>query len=428
MEESIGQKLRSARLEKELSLEQISKEMHIRVAYLIALEEDNYASIPSEVQAKGFYRSYAEYLHLPVNASFPNREPEKSVPASNKRQKSSAPSQDNLETTASIILFQEIGEELRNRREILGLSQEDIEDHTHIPAHYIEFIETGAFDNFPSPTQARGMLINYINFLNINPDRLMLKYADALQSELTMRQAVLENEAEKPKLLASLPKPKPIKLPQWMRMFLSPDLVLVSVLGITIVAMTIWGIGRVNRTRTELVPQPTAPSLAEALLPTSTDIPTPSATIQANNSGALLDVGTQLENTATPTLAIASTSSIQVFVVAQQRAFLQVTVDGELVYEGRTVPGDSLTFLGDESIELLTGNAAGLQVYYNNQDTGVLGISGEVVKVIYTLDGIIYPTAAPTATLEATEDITPTPSPTPGDNPELPPAENTPIP
>lgn len=428
MEETIGQKLRSARHEKELSLDQISKELHIRAAYLQALEDENYQILSSQVQAKGFLKSYAEYLQIPIKEELFSREmPENGKPAPGNRQNATNVPVEGPHSP-SAVLFQEIGEELNERRDILGLSQEDIEAHTHIPAHYIDFIESGAFDNFPSPTQARGMLINYINFLNINPDRLMLKYAEALQSELSLRQAELEEESEKPKLLSSLPRPKGIQVPQWMRMFFSPDLVLVSVLGVTIVAMTIWGIGRVNRARTELVPQPTAPSLVEALLPTETEIPTPTATIQANSSGALLDVETQLEDTEIPTLEAASASSIQVFVVAQQRAFLQVTVDGELVYEGRTVPGDSLTFLGEESIELLTGNAAGLKVYYNNQDTGVLGITGEVVTVVYTLDGIIYPTQIPTATPDATEMTTPTPSPTPGDNPELPTAENTPIP
>lgn len=428
MEESIGQKLRNTRLDKELSLEEISQQLHIRPTYLKALEDDNYQIIPSSVQAKGFLKLYSDYLHVPIENTPQKLNPEqKKDPEGELTNKGDLPA-DTDAAPSSAILFQEIGEELRNRREVLGLSQLDIEAHTHIPAHYIDFIEDGAFDNFPSPTQARGMLINYINFLNINPDRPMLKYADALQSDLTVRQAQSEGQTHTSKLAPPPPKPKAFQPPQWMRMFFSPDLILVSILGITIVAMTIWGIGRVNRTRAEMAPQPTAPSLVEALLPTSTIPPTPTATIQLDSAGALLNVDTPPENTPFPTVDAANASSIQVFVVAHQRAFLQVTVDGEIAYEGRTLPGDSLTFYGQETIELLTGNAAALQVYYNSQDTGILGINGEVVKLIYTRGGIIIPTQPPTPTLSEEELAMPTPSPTPGDSPTLPTAENTPIP
>lgn len=428
MEVSVGQKLRNARMEKELSLDQVSKELHIRAAYLKALEEENYQVLPSSVQAKGFLKSYADFLNLKID---PGQKPVgKELPLQDDSRNGVL--QDTSTTQSiqatSVILFQEIGEELQERREVLGLSRLDIEDHTHIPEHYIEYIETGAFDNFPSPTQARGMLINYINFLSIDPDRLMLKYAEALQSELSVRQASQDENAAKPKFIPSIPKPKLKQPPQWIRMLFSPDLVLVSILGITIVTMTIWGIGRVNRARTELVPQPTAPSLVEALLPSPTSSPTPTATIQPDANGELLNVDTQPENTAIPFGESEFSTAMQVFIIVRQRTFLEVTIDGEVAYDGRALPGASLVFYGQESIELLTGNAGALQVYFNDQDQGVLGISGEVKKVIYTQNGIFVPTALPTATLSPEQLITPSPTSTPNDNPALPPAENTPVP
>ncbi len=428
MELSIGQQLRNARLEQELTLDQVSEALHIRAAYLKALEEENYQLLPSPVQVKGFLKSYADYLHLPIEKE------QKTVPSdigpddvadagSEQENPKSEP-----DSASSKILFQEIGAVLQNRREVLGLSKLDIEAHTHIPEHYIGYIESGAFDNFPSPTQARGMLINYISFLNIDPDRLMLKYADALQSELSLRQANIEDDTPKSKFSLKLPKVKTVRLPQWLRIFFSPDLVLVSVLGVTIVAMTIWGIGRVNRARTELVPQPTAPSLVEALLPTATDLPTPTATLQQDAGGELLNVDTQAESTAIPTNPEGIASSIQVFIIVRQRTFIEVTVDGEVVYDGRALPGDSLTFYAQDSIEVLTGDAGALQVYYNNQDQGILGISGEVKKVLYAQDGVYIPTALPTSTLSPEQLITPTLTATPGENPVLPTAQNTPVP
>ncbi|MEJ2758762.1 MAG: helix-turn-helix domain-containing protein [Anaerolineales bacterium] len=189
MESSIGQKLRNARKDKELTLDQVSKELHIRAAYLKALEEENYQILPSPVQAKGFLKSYADFLHLQIEHNqtpFNGETTAAEIEQNGNQQKISQP--DSSEKP-SAILFKEIGAELQERREVLGLSRLDIEDHTHIPGHYIEYIESGAFDQFPSPTQARGMLINYVNFLNINPDRPMLKYAEALQSDLSGKPA-----------------------------------------------------------------------------------------------------------------------------------------------------------------------------------------------------------------------------------------------
>jgi cytoskeletal protein RodZ len=428
MESSIGQKLRNARKDKELTLDQVSKELHIRAAYLKALEEENYQILPSPVQAKGFLKSYADFLHLQIEHNqtpFNGETTAAEIEQNGNQQKISQP--DSSEKP-SAILFKEIGAELQERREVLGLSRLDIEDHTHIPGHYIEYIESGAFDQFPSPTQARGMLINYINFLNINPDRPMLKYAEALQSDLSVRQASQEETAAKPKFFPSIPKPKLKQPPQWVRMFLSPDLILVSVLGFTIVAMTIWGIGRVNRARTELVPQPTSPSLVEALLPTATNSPTPTATIEPDAGGELLNVDSQPENTAIPFGESEFSTAMQVFIVIRQRTFLKVTIDGEVAYDGRALPGASLVFYGQDSIELLTGDAGALQVYFNDQDQGVLGISGEVKKIIYTQDGVFVPTPLPTATLSPEQLLTPTITSTPNANPILPPAENTPVP
>lgn len=428
MEESIGQKLRIAREEKEFSLEHVSEELHIRIAYLKALEEDSFDLIPTTVQAKGFLRSYSNYLNLSEGKLIESQFPTPLEEASSDIDDLEEEEEVGTEKTSQD-LFIEIGSELRHRRDVLGLSLMDIEAHTHIPAHYIEYIEAGEFSRFPSPTQSRGMLVNYISFLDVPSDKILLKYAEALQLELLLRQeqAEISESGSRPKF--RLPKPKMIQMPQWMRMFLSPDLVLVSVLGVTIIALTIWGIGRVSRAQSEIVPQPTAPSIVEAILPTATLEPTATATLEVSGNGELVNVDTpDEENTPIPTIPVSSATSVQVFLIIRQRTYLKATVDGEIEFEGRALPDDSFTFVGEESIEVLTGNAAAVQVYFNDQDMGVLGILGEVVDLIYTREGIIIPTAAPTATLSLEELQTPTPSPTPGNEPTLPPALNTPLP
>ncbi len=56
--------LNSARKSIGKSISEVAFQTKIREHYLIALEKDDYSSLPSVVQGKGFLRIYAEYLDL----------------------------------------------------------------------------------------------------------------------------------------------------------------------------------------------------------------------------------------------------------------------------------------------------------------------------------------------------------------------------
>ena len=85
--------------------------------------------------------------------------------------------------------------------------------------------------------------------------------------------------------------------------------------------------------------------------------------------------------------------------------------------EGRLIPGSIKLFGGDLRIEVLTGNAGGIEVIYNQQNLGVMGLYGQVLNRIYTDQGVATPT--PTITLTPTPSDTPEPSltPTPTEQP-----------
>ena len=60
----IGSSLREARLGRGLELSQIERDTRIRSKYLGALEEDRFDALPGPAYAKGFLRTYADYLGL----------------------------------------------------------------------------------------------------------------------------------------------------------------------------------------------------------------------------------------------------------------------------------------------------------------------------------------------------------------------------
>jgi len=59
-----GEKLKSKREEKDLSLEEVAKATKIRTSFLIAIEKGDYKKLPSSTYAHGFVRNYAKFLGL----------------------------------------------------------------------------------------------------------------------------------------------------------------------------------------------------------------------------------------------------------------------------------------------------------------------------------------------------------------------------
>ncbi|MEW6651534.1 MAG: DUF4115 domain-containing protein, partial [Chloroflexota bacterium] len=104
---------------------------------------------------------------------------------------------------------------------------------------------------------------------------------------------------------------------------------------------------------------------------------------------------------------------VQVYIVANQRTWMRVSVDNQVVFDGRTVPGSAYPFTGRESIELISGNGAGIEVIHNQNNLGLLGSAGEVVRLIFTAQGTVLPTPLFTETPAPTPLPTETPRPTP---------------
>lgn len=59
-----GELLKDKRLLKELSLETVASKTKIKLEYLEAIENSDFASLPSSTFAKGFLRNYASFLYL----------------------------------------------------------------------------------------------------------------------------------------------------------------------------------------------------------------------------------------------------------------------------------------------------------------------------------------------------------------------------
>lgn len=416
MIEKIGQELTQARQERGLKLEQIAHETHIRLHYLQALEAGEFHKLPSRVQTKGFLRAYAAYLGIspePLLAAL-DEKPVKAAPVQpTQPQQSLKPEEAQSEQVKAI--FEEIGRDLQKQRELLGLSIEDVARHTHLRDHYLEAIEAGDLNGLPSPVQGRGMLQNYAAFIGLDPERLLLKFAEGLQIRQSTKQATQPKKAVTRKTgLAQSPI---------LRLF-SLDVLVGLLLVASLLGFVVWGVIQINAIQSSPETLPTFPSIADSLLSTpggiqvpDNDQPDPSTT--EVDSGESLPPSTgndnQSEEDQIPTddealIPKPSDGSVMVHLVIRQRAWLRVTVDGNIEYEGRVSPGSAYTFIGNQLVRIYTGNGAAIEVFHNQRSLGLLGIYGEVVERVFSVEGAWTPTPSITPIPTQTPTSTPTPS------------------
>jgi len=406
MSEQIGQQLRQAREAKQISLALAARETHIRAHYLQALEAGDLKAIPSTAQARGFLRAYATYLHLDPNPLIILLDGIAPAILSDEAVEPNPVTPLPSDVSSANEIFQQIGQKLQNQRSMLGLTLEDVERHTHLRQHYLTALENGDLNNMPSPVQGRGMLKNYASFLGLDPEPVLLQFAEGLQTRLVVSQAARPTSKREP-VQPARPLPGPLQ-----RLF-SGDMLVAALVSIVLISFIIWGAARIFSVQSENQISPTAPSIAEVLLVTPS--PSPTATLlPATPSPPAGPLPGFVEENPTPetpgVLPLpAGQQGVQIYISVYQRAYMQVLVDGEVEFQGRVLPGSAYNFQGEERVEVLTGNGAALQVFFNQQDRGILGLFGEIVYEVYTIEGV----QTPTPTITPTSTITPRPSPTP---------------
>lgn len=402
---SVGQILKTARQEKKLTLEEIAQATRIRERYLAAMEADHWDALPSSVQQKGFLRAYARALELdpgPLIQQLRALIQPEDLEESLEGEEGTAPTE-SADPPSSPPL-EEIGEVLKAQRERLGYSIANVAGQIFIPERYLTAMEAGILEELPSSVQGKGMVKNYAQFLGLDPEPLLLSYADILQSRLEIKKGGIPGA------------PSRAPLAVWLRRLIANPTLLWAGAVVLIGGLSLWAgllIFGGGASRSE--DTPTVPAVADILLPTET--PTPSQAAPQSTPGTIsveilpTDQGLAEGEAATPTPGLTGNEKVQIQLVILQRTWVRVVVDNIVAFEGRLLPGSVKLYGGELSIEVRTGNAAGVEVIYNQRDLGVMGLYGEVVDRVFTPQGIATPT--PTITLTPTPSDTPQPSPTP---------------
>jgi len=250
--------------------------------------------------------------------------------------------------------------------------------------------------------QTRGMLQNYATFLDLDADKILLRFADALQARRREKYAETPREKIQTQVNASIPL---------FRTFIAGDLVFGLVMIALLVTLAIWGVGRVVSLQEEQELEPTLIPFVDVF-----EQPSPTPTVE------LTFVAVDDPSIATSALSDASVTllapspevdaNVVVNLFALERVYVRVSVDGEVVFEGRMAPRETQVFQAENQVVVLTGDGSALRVTYNGTDLGLMGGTGEVVNRVYLVTGVATPTATIPPTATNTPLVTSTPTPT----------------
>lgn len=292
--------------------------------------------------------------------------------------------------------FQSIGAQLKQARENKELTLQDVEKQTRIRLKFLQAIEFGQFFIIDNPTQLRGFLRKYARTVGLDDIALLAAYEDALQGE--RKRSRRPGRKLSTNTLPSDPKPIPNnqpvrveragidtaryanRLPETYQSGQRRSLQTIVLLGLAIgfVGLIVGGVvlvlGEFGNRDDNSAPDTLIQSINIGGSPASQPSITPTLAAQPTVIG-------------TPVLAAGQ--SLTVELTAEVRLWVQVEVDGGVLFEGLFRPGDGASYQPSDYITIRTTNAGGLTVRLNGQPF-VLGQGRQsITRTVSVSEGIL---------------------------------------
>ena len=302
----------------------------------------------------------------------------------------------------------EIGNILREARELKGATLNDVHQNLRISVKFLKALETGEYHQLPSATHVRGYLGKYARFLGLEPAPLLERY-EAIKDKLPSPGALAKPNA--PVLPNYIQQQPQLPEPETGTFFEANPVEVGPLpansggdwIGRLIVVALVISIGLISWRFAPLAmswwngetPEP-AITLDETmwqLIGGQEEDDTPqvmTTTVDLTENPAYVDLPTsrptnpegvgsvQVMPTRSPLPATLDRIDFELDVT--ERTWLSVTADGNIVYEGQARKGDTFAWNATRSLTLRTGNAAGVLVKINGVDLGRLGERSSVVE------------------------------------------------
>jgi transcriptional regulator with XRE-family HTH domain len=259
---------------------------------------------------------------------------------------------------------------LKQCREELGHTIESVAEATKIKTSYLRAIEEGDFAKLPINVYTKGYIRQYAQFLGVKAEGIVEAY-----------EAYLAASSNRPEDVPLKTDRRTEEQPGVLRGGASLHLSKKALLAVTIL-ISLVGVYLALPQKRE------APQLPERLKP---EVP---AAVEGQPAAPQAQEPA-MSGTSEPRQA--ARHSLQV--VATDRVWLQVIIDGGDKRETLLQPGEKVTYDAHDSLVLKVGNAGGVLLKYNERDLEPLGNKGEVVRLSFPESGILQNPQAPQGSL-----------------------------
>ncbi len=265
-----------------------------------------------------------------------------------------------------------VGLWLRRTREARNLTLEDAVQSLRIKKRYLQALEVGDYAALPGEIQTRGFLRNYARFLGLSIEDVVARYeaeADGRPFQPRVPTSQEDNRArfeQRPTFAPPLPSesepekdtpgiPRGLLQLAFVAFIIFFLIFLGSLIGLQVIA---------NLPEADLTVTPTP--METAVVPVVDETIAPQ-----------------------PTFRPAEDGKVVVRLAPQEHAWVSVSSDADIVFQGIAEPGQPIEASATEVLIVATGNGGAFQLYVNGDDWGRLGEQGVVVRRVWSPEGEI---------------------------------------
>ena len=236
--------------------------------------------------------------------------------------------------------MESLGKYLKKERENRKISLKEVAKNIKVREQFLRSVEEDRHDLLPSPTYVKGFLSAYAKYMGLDPNEVILRYENFLKGEPVPRQEVPSEE----KIL-------------WSSKYLW-GIGGIIVVGVVASYFLFFGLSKPS-----IEPVSPKPEVKE----TPHRTPPPQAARKPS---------------------IPEEKPIVLQLKAVERTWVSVQVDDQREQDITLQPGEGISYRAMKRIQLVVGNAGGLDLTFNDKGLEKFGKSGEVVTLIVTPQGV----------------------------------------